>query len=841
MDVLLNDLRYAVRMMWRAKVVTIIAIASLALGIGANSAIASLVNAILLRPRPVANPEQLVEIYMSDPEQPFQTLSYPTYLDFRSRNSVFSGLAAYGLGWQFRLSGPDDVEQVWGEVVSGNYFDVLGVRVQQGRAFLAEEDAVPGRDPVVVIGHGLWQRRFGGDPSVIGRTVTINNQPLTIVGVAPPQHTGMMRGLVAEVWVPAMALPLLDRAGGTYQLSNRGSKWVTVIGRLRPGATLAQARSNIELLTAQVKATHPDEWRRESNNQVRDRGTTVLPERETRVHPQMRVLAFAFAALLLAIVTLVLLLACINLASMLFARAVARRGEIAIRLALGAGRQRILRQLLTESVLMTVIAGVFGVLIAMSGMRALMVSMPALPEGIRLGLDVQLDWRVVLYTMVLATITGILLGLAPALHGARSAVSAVLRDESGSVTATWRTSRVRSWLLTAQVGFAVLLLIGAGLVLRSLENVRPASLGFRSDAMLVASLSLEESTHDRQGLHRIYEALAERAVALPGVRAVSFVDALPGGFLGRTRRGIGIEGYVPREGEDMQVDASLSGPGHFTALGVPLVAGRDFQPADRDGAPCVAIINEAFARRYLPNAASPVGRHLVRRIWKEPAHDESCRIVGLIRDDAWQTLNTEVRPFFAMPVLQSEPRRLTMLVHTSGDPAPLTAALRETIRTIDPQAPAADVETLGDYFGAALHPFRLLAVLIGACGVMSLLLATIGIYGIVSWSVAQRRREMGIRMALGALGTDILALVIRQGMAPVAYGVGAGLVLSAALTWVLVSLPLDTQILFGVSATDPITFGGVTLLLGLVALVACWLPARRAVAVDPMVTLRDGA
>jgi predicted permease len=840
-DILLGDLRYAVRMMWRSKVVTAVAIASLAAGIGANSAIASLVNAFLLRPRPVANPEELVEVYAGDAQQPFQTLSYPTYLDYREGTDAFTGLAAYGVAWQFKLSGSTDVEQLWGEVVSGNYFDVLGVRPVQGRGFLPAEDEVPGRNPVVVIGHGLWQRRFGGDPAIVGRTVTINGQPLTVVGVAPPTHTGMLRGLSAELWVPAMTLPVVEGREGAHRLTSRGSRWVTVIGRLAPGRSIAQARSQVELVTAQVKVAHPDEWHREASDGVHELHARVLSEWETRVHPGMRTDAFALAGLLLAIVTLVLLLAGINLASMLFARAVARRSEIAIRLALGAGRARIVRQLLTESVLLALIAGVCGVLLAVAGMRLLTAYMPPLPEGIRLALDVQLDWRVVAYTMALATVTGLLLGLAPALHGARGAVSSVLRDESSGVTATYRRSRLRTSLLTTQVALALVLLVGAGLVLRSLENIRPASLGFRSDAIVLAQVVLEEERYDRAGSQRFYEELSERVRALPGVRATSLVEGIPGGFLGRARAGIGVEGYTPRAGERMEIDVATAGPQHFTTLGVPLVAGRDFEPGDRDGAPCVAIVNEAFARRYLTGSASPIGRNLVREVGGSQARPEPCRIVGMIRDDAWQSLNTEVRPFFSLPLLQTHERRMTLMVHTAGEPGALVPAVRETIRAMDPQLPGADVRTIGDYFGAALHPFRVLAVLIGGCGVLALLLAAIGVFGVVSHSVAQRRREVGIRMALGALRSDILALVIRQGMAPVAYGVGAGLLLGATLTRVLVSLPLDTQLLFGVSPTDPFTFGGVTLLLVFVALVACWVPARRAVGVDPMVTLREGA
>ena len=837
----MSDIRYAARMAWKTRVVTLVAIASLAAGIGANSAVFSLVNAILLRPRAVADPGRLVELYSGDRQQPYQTSSYPSYLDFRDNNGVFSGLAAYGVAYEFKLLGSTDVEQVWGEVVSGNYFDVLGVRLELGRPFLAEEDRVPNRNPVVVISHSLWRRRLGWEAAILGKSITINNQPLTVVGLAGPRYTGMLRGLASEIWLPAMMLPAVDPIRGESKLTSRGSKWVTLVGRLSPGVSLQQARARFDVLSRQMQTAHPDEWTNEGETSARPIFVSVLPERETRVHPSARGAAFAFAALLLAVVALVLLLAGINLASMLFARAVARRTEIAIRLALGADRSRIVRQLLTESVLLALVAGVAGVLFAFWVIRLAFAFMPALPEGIRLGLDVPLDWRVVLYTMVVATATGIFLGLAPALHGTKAAVWTVLRDQSSGVTARYRTSRVRTWLVTAQVALSLLLLIGAGLVLRSLDHVRPTQLGFKSTNMLVAPVTLSETEYDRSRGHEFYERLLERVATLPGVRKVSLVDAVPGGFMSRTRRSTEIEGYTPQPNERLEIDASITSPHHFTNLGVPFIAGRDFGERDRDGAPCVAIINEAFARRYFAGVASPLGRHLTKVERRRAEEKVLCQIVGVIRDDRWQSLENDVRPFFAHALLQSDVRRMTLMVETAGAPAALTASVRQVIRTLDPRMPVADVQTLDAYFSVSLYPFRLLAIVIAACGVMALMLAAIGIYGIVAYSVAQRQREVGIRMALGALGSDILALIVRQGMVPVTYGIAMGLVLGLVLAGALATMPDDAQVLFGVSATDPLTFGGVTAFLGFIALVACWIPARRAARVDPMVTLRDGS
>jgi macrolide transport system ATP-binding/permease protein len=837
MESLLNDIRYGARILWKTKGLTAVAVASLAVGIGTNSAIFSLVNALLLRPRAVAEPEQLTQLYVGDRQQRYQTTSYPSYLDLRQRNQVFSGLASYGLGWQFNLGGPNEVQQVWGEVVSGNYFDVLGVRAFRGRTFLPEEDQVPNRNPVVVISHGLWQRRFNSDPGIIGKAITINNQPLTVVGIAPPQYTGMVTGWAAEIWVPAMIVPLLDPSRGERVVTSRGNRWLTLIGRLKPGTTLEQARSHFAVLTKEMQAAHPEEWldRREDNS-VRESFVSVLSESETRVHPQMRAPVYALAVLLFVIVDLVLVMACMNLASLFFARAVARRNEIALRLALGAGRTRILRQLLIESVLVSLVAGAIGALLAFGGLGALVAYMPALPEGIRLAVDVHPDARVLAYTIVFSILTGLLFGLAPALHAARGAVLTVLKDDT-NVTARFRRSRARMSLIVAQVAASLLLLLGAGLVLRSLEKVRPTRLGFATANYVAAPLALDESRYDRSKSHLFYERLAASMAALPGVRSVSLVDAVPGGFLSRSRSSTGIEGYTPSAGESTEIDATVVGPRYFTNLRVPVVAGRDFDERDRAGAPCVTMVNEAFAQRYFGGTARALGRHLIQG--EDPSSLKMCEIVGIFRDNDWQSLNREVRPFWARPLLQSDENRMTLLVEVATDPASLLPAVRQAIQKLDPNIPVTDVRTLGSYFNGMSYPFRLFGLVIAGCGVMALLLAVIGIYGTIAYSVVQRRREVGIRMALGALHADILKLVVGQGMRLVVYGTVIGLLLGLALTRVLTNLPLGTELLFGVSATDSITFAGVTLLLALVALAACYVPALRATKVDPMVTLRN--
>jgi predicted permease len=829
-----KDVLLALRMLHRNPGFAVVAVLSLALGIAANSAIFTIVNAMLLRPRPFANPQQVVELYVGERQQPYETTSYPSYIEFRERNEVFTGLAAYGIR-QFRLGDANEVEQVWGEAVSSNYFDVIGVRASAGRTFTVDEDVAPGRNPVVVIGHRLWQRRFHSDPNLIGQAVAINNQKLTVVGIAPPDYPGIVRGLSSEVFVPTMMMPALEPASGAAMLTRR-SRWLAMLGRLAPGTTLEHAQARFELLSREMQSAHPDEWRsiRESGS-VRELFVAVLPEHQTRVLPDLQVGAYAIAALMAVIVNLVLAVACVNLANMLLSRAVARRREIAVRLALGASRFRIVRQLLAESILLSLIAGAIGVVLAVWWLDLLLAFMPALPEGIRLALDLQVDWRALVYTGAFSTATGLLFGLAPALRSSRTDVSGVLKDDSGAIGGGLRKSRLRAALVVTQVAFSLLLLIAAALVLRSLDKVRPTRLGFSSEEIVVASLTLDEPRYNRARGQEFYRRLTEQLFVLPGVQAVSLVDGVPGGFMGRSRRGTEIEGYQASPGESLEIDANIVGPHYFTNLRMPIVQGRDFDERDREGAPCVAVVNEAFARRYF-RGGSPLGKHVAKF---DESGKQMCGIVGVVQDDRWQSLQAQLRPFYWLALQQSHRRRVAVLVHVQADPASHIGAIRRSVQALDPIMPVNDIQTLSAYHDSIAYPFRMIGIVFGASGLMALALATIGIYGVVSYSVAQRTREVGIRMALGALRAQILAMVVGQGMALVAWGLAVGVLLSFALTRILASsLFFDTELLFGVTATDPLTFAGVTMLLAVVSLVACSVPALRATRVDPIEALR---
>ena len=834
MGTILNDVRYGAKMLWKSKGVTMVAIVSLTIGIGANSAIFSLVNSILFRPRSVNKPEQLVELFVGEASHPYETTSYPSYLELRDRNDVFTGLAAYS-PQQFKLGGDNEVEEIIGEAVSGNYFDVLGIVPQRGRTFSPDEDLVPRRNPVAVVGYNLWQRRFNSDPELVGKTITVNDQSLTVIGILPAHYEGMMRGLGIDIWIPTMMMPALFQEGDV-KLS-RHSRWLTLVGRLKPETNIAQVRARFDLLARQMQAAHPEEWS-ENSGKPRELLITALPESETRIHPGALEVVYGVAALLFVIINLVLAIACVNLASMLLARAVTRRKEIAVRLAIGASRSRIIRQLLTESLMLSLLACAGGLLFAVWLLSALVAFMPALPGGARFALDLNLDWRVLVYTITFSTLTGILFGLAPALHASKADVSTVLKDDSGMYAGFYRRSRLRMGLVLVQVCFSLLLLVGAGLVFRSLEKIRPTRVGFSSDQLVVAPFTLEETKYDRAKAHEFYRQLSERAAALPGVQSASLVDNMPTGFMGSQRRGTEIEGYQPQPNEDMQIEFVYAGSRYFTNMKVPFVQGRDIDERDREGAPCVAIVNEAFGKRYFAGG-SAFGRRLTRFGSSRAASKESCEIVGVIHDNEWQSLQKEVRPFYAFALQQSDAKRFWLLVSTTGDPALLVPAVRNVIRELDPRMPVGDVQTLNEFFSIGLFPFRMVAVVVGACGCLALLLATLGIYGVTAYSVAQRRSEIGIRMALGALQKDILKLVIGQGMMLVIAGLAAGLLLALLSTRLMLSLFSELELPFPISATDPLTFAGVTLFLGLVALIACYLPARRAAKIDPVAALRS--
>jgi predicted permease len=825
MQTLWQDLRYGARMLWKQPGFTLIVALTLSLGIGSNGVIFSLVNALLLRPLPVEKPSELAAIYTSDfSGGGLGVSSYPDYVDFRDRNRVFAGLVAYQFPQPLSLNIDGTNERMFGEIVSGNYFSALGLKPSLGRGFLPEEDRTPGESAVAVISHKLWQTRFGGDPATVGRSVKINGHPFIIVGVAPEKYTGLLRGFAADWWIPAMMIG--QAVPGTEHLTKRDNRGFLVMGRLKPGVTLQQAQADFNSIAAQLYKEWPQDW---ENIRRQSRSVSVTPESEARLLPEMRMPIVIFMALLMSVAGLVLLIACANIANLLLARATARRKEIAIRLALGAGRWRLIRQLLTESVLLSMLGGMAGLLLAGWGADLLMAFRP--PFQIPVELDLQADWRVFVFMFGLSLLTGIVFGLTPALAASRPDVIASLKDETGAATTGGRTWRLRGALVVAQVALSLLLLICAGLFLRSLRNASSIDPGFDADNLLALSMDLRLQGYDETRERNFTDQLLERVRALPGVVSASLTDRLPLDLDGAWR-GVTIEGYTPQPGESTGINSSFVAPGYFETLRIPLLRGRTFQRQDGANAPGVALVNESFARRYWPGQ-SPLGKRIQMGAVRSGVNDAPyLTVIGIVKDGKYVSLGEEAAPFIYFNMAQNVGLSPTLVVRTQGDPLNSLAAVRGEVAALDKNLPLYDVKTMRQHLGLALLPARLAGSVLGVFGMMALALAAAGIYGVMAYSVAQRTREIGIRMALGANARDVLRLVTRQGMTLVAIGMAIGLTSALALTQLLKSL------LLGVSSTDPLTFAVIALLLIAVALLACWIPARRATKVDPMIALR---
>jgi len=811
MPLLVQDVRYGLRTLIRTPGFTAIAVAVLALGIGVNATVFSLANTLFLRPLPVSDPGTVVRVYSNR----YSNTALRSYLEYRGRNSTLAGLAAFQMQ-SFGLRIDADTEHCFGQIVSGDYFPILGVAPARGRLLVASDDR-PGAPPVVVLSHAFWQRRFGGSPDVIGRTIALNDAAFTVVGVAAEGFTGVMAPLVSDLWVPlaadALLRPALDPSARLEATS------LHLVGRLKPGVDRAQAQADLDAIGRQLRLAAGQSENRQA---VTVYGATVL-------HPEISPPLTAFIAVLMVVVALVLLIVCVNVANLVLARAAGRDVELAIRQSLGAGRGRLLRQLLTENLLLSFAGAAGGLAIALWSTRLLMAV--RLPAPVPLALDLSLDVRVLTFTTLLAVAATVASGLLPALSASRVDLMRVIRGAGGDVS---RHSRLRSAFLIAQVSMSVLLLVTAGLFIRSFRNAQSIDTGFDAGHVLTAMVDLGTRGYSEARGREFVRALMERLEAAPGVVSANAVDIVPL-TLSNSTAAMLREGD-PEPAQDQppptpQIYTNAVAPGHFRTLQIGMIAGRDFTFLDGGDAPRVAIVNETLARRFWPGK-NAVGQRL-RPFGPGANIRDSVEVVGVVRDSKYVTVGEAPRPFLYRPLAQAYTPQFTVLVRAGGTPVSVLPTIRQEVRALDAGLPVFNAATLAEVTSISLVPARIAGGLLGALGLLALVLAALGIYGVLSFLVRSRTREIGIRVAIGATPGAVAAMVVRQTMTWTVGGAVLGLTLAFLLTRFIASF------LYGISPTDPVTFGGVTLLLAFVAGVATLVPAMRASRLDPLVALRD--
>jgi predicted permease len=812
-----QDIRFGLRMLRKNLGFTAIAVLTLGLGIGANTAIFSMVNSFLLRPLPIRDPEQLTVLGMQLKKGPLETsFSYPELEDLQTQSSsVFSDVIADELS-EAGVTLNGKTEPIIVNYVSGNFFTTLGVQPLLGRLILPSEGSITTLNPVLVLGYGYWQTRFGGDPNIIGKTVLYDGRPVAVIGITPKEFHGLYTLADIQGFLP-FGMHQVDNSYEPDAPTNRGDRNLAIYARLAPGISLLKAQSALDVIGDRLARQNPTV---EEGMAIR-----VFPERFSRPEPDPDRGIFKVATLFLILAALVLILACVNIANFLLVRATARRREMAIRTALGGTRVRLIRQLLTESVMLSLCGGLAGILFGLAGSNAL--SSIHLGTTLPVLLDFHLDWRVFGYAFASALITGLIVGIVPALRASRRGVIEVIRD--GGRTMTGSRSRFRTALVVAQVGGSLMLLIVAGLMMRSLSHVQHSDLGFDPRRVLNLTLDPNDIGYGKQQGLEFYNQLLERVQAMPGVESASVAFSVPMGYYGNYDW-VEVPGYeVPSGTARPFVGLNYVTTDYFRTMGIQLLEGRSFTKADDEHSPWVAIVNQAMASKFWPNQ-SAIGHEF----HQASIHAHSLRVVGVVKNSRTNGMKGPVKEYFYTPLAQQFSSLATLQVRTTFAPESMATSIRQQIASLAPSMPVFDVHTMlqGLYTVNGFLLFQLAAALAGILGTLGLILALVGVFGVISFTVSQRTNEIGIRMAMGAGQRSILRMILRQGVWIISAGLLSGLALAAAIA------RLVGNFISGVSPYDPLTYLSVSALLMLVALLACYIPARRATRIDPLVALR---
>jgi predicted permease len=815
---MIADLRFAIRMLIKYPAFSIVAFLALVLGIGANTTVFGIINALLLRPLPVGHSEEVVKVFTTDNHIPGnQSTSYLNFQDYARQNTAFSSMAAYTFAGMGMTRGTDTLNVV-ALLVTGNYFDLLQVKPALGRTFLPEEDSTPNGHPVVVLGYNFW-RKLGGDPTIVGSQVTLNGHSFTVIGVAPAAFTGVDTGFSPDLWVP-VSMHQWVRPGGDFWFEQRRALLMNVMARLKPGVTMSEAQAQMRTIAKQLEQAYPDV------NKERSIALMSLEAAKSQALGGFNNedLARNVSLLLLVAAASILLIACANVANLLLARSTARQREMAVRLALGAGRGRIVRQLLTESILLGLIGGAGGVLVAYCLGDVLIALLP--PAAFPITLDPQPDWRVLMLSFVVAVLSGVIFGLAPALQMARWNLTQGLRERVSTAGGAVTRFNLRSLLVVAQIAVSLLLLIASGLFLKSFYKAQAIDPGFRTENLDIVTINPVLAGYDSDRALLVVRAIVDQIRHDPRVAGADVNNWVP--LVGGEARTIVIDGRDPNDEHNRRfANYSPITPGYFQTMGIQLLRGRNFTEQDAEkNAALVAIIDETMAKQFWPNEDA-LGRRFRFMINKEPIE-----VIGIARNSKANTLGEIPTPMVYWPLKELTDTGITLFVHTTGAPGIMLTEIRGIVRSVDVHIPITYEKTVRQHMAVALWPSWMGAMLLGSLGLLAFILASMGVYGVMAYSVSQRTRELGIRMALGAQTSQVIQLVLRQGMFLAVIGLAVGLFAAFGST------RLAGSLLYGVNPSDPVIFVGVTSLLALAALAACYFPARRALKINPVTALR---